>query len=132
MAVCNKDCFNCPHPDCINDELDYADYVEVAKRERALRATPDSEKKAAYNAAYYEKNREKLAAYQKAYYEKNREKKATDQHRLREVRKEELHLRLADAAKAFGASISAVSAWERGLIPCDTDALIARLREVYG
>ena len=76
MAVCNKDCFNCPFPDCINDEMDYEDYLDAATTEREI-ILPKSKKEkkaAARQKAYYEANREKVAARQKAYREANREK----------------------------------------------------------
>ena len=76
MAVCNKDCFNCPFPDCINDEMDHEDYLNSAtiEKEIILPKTAKQKKLAAQKKAYYEANREKLAAQQKAYYEANREK----------------------------------------------------------
>lgn len=55
-AVCNHDCFNCPHPDCILDRLTAHAYYEANK-----------DKIAAKNRAYYEANREELAAKHRAY-----------------------------------------------------------------
>ena len=49
-AVCDRNCFQCPFPDCVVDEMSY------------------DERK-----AYREANREKVAARQKAYREANRE-----------------------------------------------------------
>ena len=71
--ICNKDCFNCPYEDCINDEMDHEDYQEAADRDRELFMTPEKRKIAAGKKAYYEANREKIAAGQKAYREANRE-----------------------------------------------------------
>ena len=31
---CDQDCFNCPFPDCIEDEMTAADYDEARERER--------------------------------------------------------------------------------------------------
>lgn len=73
--ICNKDCFNCPYKDCINDEMDHEDYVEAAERDRNLKMMP--EKVASRNKAhnsYYAKNRERILAKRKVYYEANREK----------------------------------------------------------
>ena len=79
MSICNKDCFHCPYPDCINDEMDHEDYVESAELDKELRSTPEKRKVAAKQRAYYEANREKLAAYQKSYREANRDKVAAQQ-----------------------------------------------------
>ena len=75
--VCDRDCLNCIHPDCILDEgPDMAEYRALARMERDLFRSDAQKKAAAYKKAYYEANREKLVAYQKAYYEENREKVA--------------------------------------------------------
>ena len=76
MATCNRDCFNCPHPDCILEELEAEDYAEQRWIEREI-VNPKSRKEkeiAAKQRAYREANREELAAKQRAYYEANREK----------------------------------------------------------
>ena len=93
MSVCDKDCEHCKYPDCINDTMDHEDYVEAAKRDKALLATQKSRKAAAYKKAYYEANREKLAAQQKAYYEANREKVAAQQKAYREANREKVAAR---------------------------------------
>ena len=36
MAVCDKDCFNCPYDDCVLDELDAKDYAQTREIEGAL------------------------------------------------------------------------------------------------
>lgn len=35
--ICDKDCFNCPHPDCINDKLEIEDYRALDEMEKDLR-----------------------------------------------------------------------------------------------
>lgn len=56
MGICNKDCFNCPFPDCVNDEgEDAAEYAEAREREIAI-----------WDAQRDGQGR-KLAAYQRAY-----------------------------------------------------------------
>lgn len=142
-SICNKDCFNCPYPDCINDELDYEDYRELAQIDKDLTSTPikkklaaqqkayreaNREKVAAAQKAYREGNREKLAAAQKAYYEANREKLAAQQKAIKDTR---LRLGLSQkyAAALFGISGTAFSYWERGLVPCDADAALMTLQE---
>ena len=112
MRVCNKDCFHCPYPDCINDQMDHEDYIEASKRDKALRSTPKSKKVAAQKKAYYEANREKLAAQQK---------------KIKELRKE-LGLSLRTAASILRVSAATVSNWERGSIPCKISKVIRNLR----
>ena len=85
MKICNKDCFNCPFDDCINDEMDYEDYVESANRDKDLRSTSKRRKVAAQKKAYREANRDKVAEYQKAYYEANKIRIAENRRRRREV-----------------------------------------------
>lgn len=34
--MCNHDCYNCPHEDCINDELTFSDYVSSSRRDREV------------------------------------------------------------------------------------------------
>lgn len=72
---CNRDCFNCPYDDCIEDELELEDYRAEAEMERELlfSKTAAQKKAAARQKAYREANREKVAARQKAWYEANRE-----------------------------------------------------------
>ena len=86
--ICNKDCFNCPYEDCINDEMDHEDYREAADRNRELFMTPEKRKIAAGKKAYREANREKIAAGQKAYREANREKIAAGKKAYREANRE--------------------------------------------
>ena len=75
MAVCNKDCFNCPHPDCICDDLDAEDYRKAKEIDKLLHPQTKHQKKvAAKQRAYREANRDKLAAQRRAYYEANRDK----------------------------------------------------------
>lgn len=58
--VCDRDCFNCPHPDCILDNA----------RKRGYR---DPEKRREYLRAWREKNRERTNEYQREYYKRHRE-----------------------------------------------------------
>ena len=64
---CNKDCFNCPYPDC---------GVFTKPSESKQPAKPrirDKAKKAAYMRAYRAANKEKLSAYYKEYFSKNKQ-----------------------------------------------------------
>ena len=74
-AVCNEDCFHCPYPDCVRDDLTADTYAELALLENIINPpTLKQRKVAAYNRAYREANKEKVAAYNRAYYEANKEK----------------------------------------------------------
>ena len=73
VVICNKDCFNCPFPDCVNDDgLDWNGYKDARARDKLFR-TPEEKKLAAKQRAYREANREEIAAKKRAYYEANRE-----------------------------------------------------------
>ena len=77
--ICNKDCFACPYPDCINDEMDLDDYREADARDRALgtvrkaKGPPPVGGDAAKKAAARERARAKAREYNKAHREKIRE-----------------------------------------------------------
>ena len=127
MKVCDKDCFHCQYPDCINDDMDHEDYVEAAQRDKELRSTPEKRKVAAQKRAYYEANREKVAAQQRAYREANREKVAAQQRTVRETRLA-IGLSQVAAARILGVAQTTISMWERGLLRCDADAVAQALR----
>ena len=58
MAICNKDCFNCPFPDCVLDELDAEDYRKAKEVDDLLHPKTKQQKKAAaQQKAYREANR---------------------------------------------------------------------------
>ena len=91
MPICDKNCFACPFPDCINDEMDAADRRESRERDKLL-GVPRREK-CSESAAAEEHRRRALAYYHahaaeinakrrgnprikdqhRAYYRKNRE-----------------------------------------------------------
>lgn len=76
MPICDKNCFACPFPDCINDEMDADDYAEARGRDKLLQCPtgqgrrPDRtveeqrrermDRKNACNRAWYAKNRESI------------------------------------------------------------------------
>lgn len=76
MSICDRDCLHCPHPDCVCDEMDYADYQDADRIEREIihPRTARQERIAAYQRAYCESNRERIAAQKRAYREANRER----------------------------------------------------------
>lgn len=70
MGICNKNCLNCQHSDCVNDKLDYEDYLEEPVREEISHETMMARVRAnRYAQAHREQNRK--AAYN--YYIKNKE-----------------------------------------------------------
>ena len=91
-SICNEDCFHCPYPDCVRDDLTAATYAELATLEKTIINPPTlkQRKVAAYNRAYYEANKEKVAARQRAYREANKEKVAAYNRAYREANKEKL------------------------------------------
>lgn len=103
---CNKDCFHCPFPDCINDDLDHEDYRELARIEREEIFTKS------------EKQR-KVAAAQKAYREANREKVAAAQKNALRDYRSELGYTQREVAKLVGISQPLISQYEHGSVPYD-------------
>jgi len=92
IAKCDRNCFACPYPDCVNDEMiadDYRAEREIDKnflfplsaRQRSI---------AAYQKAYYEANRDEIAAKQKAYREANRDEIAAKQKAYGEANRDEI------------------------------------------
>ena len=62
--ICNKDCFACAFPDCINDEMDAADRRESRERDKLL-GVPRREKCSESDAA--EEHRRRALAYYRAH-----------------------------------------------------------------
>lgn len=64
-AVCTEDCFHCPYPDCVRDDLTAATYAELALLEKTIINPPTlkQRKLAAKQRAYYEANRDKWREY---------------------------------------------------------------------
>ena len=75
-SICNEDCFHCPYPDCIRDDLTAATYAELATIDKTIINPPTwkQRKVAAQQRAWYEANREKVAAQQRAYREAHKDK----------------------------------------------------------
>ncbi len=91
QPVCNEDCFHCPYPDCIRDDLTAATYAELATLEKTIINPPTlkQRKLAAQQRAYREANKEKVAAQKRAWYEANKEKVAAQKRAYREAKKKE-------------------------------------------
>jgi hypothetical protein len=89
MSSCNHDCFNCPYPDCIVDDMTAEEYRELSRIEREL-IRPKSRKElaiAAKKREYREANRESIAAKQREYREANRESIAAKKREYREAKR---------------------------------------------
>ena len=141
-TVCDRDCFNCPHPDCIREDLTAEDYAAARALETYVHPpTPAQIKIAAKQKAYYEENREAIAAKQKAYYEENREAIAAKQKAYREENREAIAAKQGRALYDFrtehgmtqtkigqllGVSQPTVSLWETGAVPFDLDAVLEK------
>lgn len=72
--VCNFNCFECPHPDCICDDFSRKEYVTDAEINRIAGMTRSKTglRKKEYLRKYYSERKEYAKAYQKSYYEKNK------------------------------------------------------------
>ena len=72
--VCNRDCFNCPHPDCICDEETQADIDAAERRDQAIQAGwSRAEKELRREREYRRTHREQAIAASRAYYAANKE-----------------------------------------------------------
>ena len=91
---CNHDCFNCPYPDCIEDEITDEE-VELSemrdgKVAEIIKALPKVEQKKIRDREYYLRNREKRLAYQKKYNKTNKKRIAEHRRQTFLERREEI------------------------------------------
>ena len=89
-TICNGDCFNCIHPDCIRDDIRPEDYQFARNAEKEYLISPEQKKLAAKQRAYRKANRDEIAAKQRAYREANRDEIAAYQRAYREANRDEL------------------------------------------
>lgn len=155
MRICNKDCENCVFDDCINDEMDADDYREAERRDKLCAGKSTASKKGrahylkyrdqylARSRKYYQAHKAEAIQYQKKYYAENRGRvnalkrehakrnRGMYGQKQRSIRTQRhaLGLTQKEAAKILGVSPSAVSQWERGIVPCKVDAVIRKLQE---
>lgn len=91
MPICDKNCFACAFPDCINDEMDAADRRESRERDKLL-GVPRREK-CSESAAAEEHRRRALAYYRAHAAEINAARRGSqrikDQHRAYYLRNRE-------------------------------------------
>ena len=111
--VCDRDCFHCPHPDCIREDLTAADYDDARALEAYIHPpTPAQRRIAAKQKAYREENREAIAAKQKARV-------------LSEFRREH-GMTQARLGRILGVSQPTISLWETGAVPFDLEAVLLK------
>ena len=124
-APCNKDCFNCPFDDCINDEMDSEDYAEAAKRDNLIKDTPERQRRLANQRSYYCSHREEILAYEREYRQKNRELiRAKSRHQYREKRK-------AQQKEYYQANKEKIAAKQKEHYAKNRERLSARARDYY-
>ena len=125
--VCDRDCFNCPHPDCILENLTAEDYAAARALEGYIHPpTPAEIRIAAKKKAYREENREAIAAKKKAYYEENREAIAAKKGRALYDFRTEHGMTQTKLGRLVGVSQPTISLWETGAVPFDLDAVLAK------
>ena len=145
MAICSKDCFHCPYPDCINDEMDAADYASSRAREKIINPpTMQARKRAASQRAYREAHKEEIAASHRAYREAHKEEIAASKRAYYEAHKD---VAMAEALRKYleehgytqqafaleiGVTKSMVSHWVNARMPIRNKAVLKRLEKAYG
>ena len=110
--VCDHNCFECPHQDCIADDMTAEEYRESVQRDRDTHLTDSIRKQ----RAYYEANREKIADQQRAY---------------REARRW-AGLKQKEVAAALGITQQAYSFWETGSVPSDYGTVMGAIAKLAG
>lgn len=75
--ACDRDCFNCPYPDCINNDMSAGELKEIQQRDQERKKTHSALSKEAYekhlarSRLYYHEHKEERRAYMKEYRSKN-------------------------------------------------------------
>lgn len=110
--VCDHNCFECPFPDCIADDMTAEERKESIARDRDTNITPERKKR----RAYYEANREKIADQQRAYREARRWAGLSQE----------------AVAEALRISQPAYSQWETGAVPSDSARVFRVIAELAG
>ena len=112
---CNRDCLNCPYPDCIDPPLSIGEYRELeAVDKEILHPKTEKQRRAlAYQKAYREANKDKLRC--QAAIKVARQKRNWSQEHL---------------ASQLGVTRTTLSLWELGKVPAQWDKLCAVLPEL--
>lgn len=158
--ICDRNCEHCQYDDCINDEMDMEDYRQADLRDELCMSKQELRKKEenhnrymrrrqqqlAYSRSYYRAHKEEVAIYHKVYnaqhrerlnaqkreYEKRNRGMFGQKQRVLRIHRQELGLTQKEAAKLLGVSPSAVSQWERGIMPCKVEAVLRKLTQRSG
>lgn len=113
QPVCDRDCFHCPYPDCIVDEMSAQERRDSSNRERSIVPKPPGKRSGTYMGkeyyrAYYHANQEKCRAYARAYYERHRDE-ITARVRARYREQQDLKRRLAQGRPEEAAETDSAS-----------------------
>lgn len=78
---CDKNCFECPYPDCINDEMNLEDYEAEKKIDKlaGVKSTPLNDKKVT-KRIHYLRHREELLEKKRSQRKKKKEEKQYGNH----------------------------------------------------
>ena len=127
---CNRDCLNCPYPDCIDPPLSIGEYRELeAVDKEILHPKTEKQRRAlAYQKAYHKANRDREAAYRKAYREANKDKLRCQA--AIKVARQKRNWSQEHLASQLGVTRTTLSLWELGKVPAQWDKLCAVLPEL--
>ena len=106
--TCNRDCFNCPYPDCICDEETPDDIDAAERRDEAIQAGWSSaEKELRRKREYRRTHREQAIAASRAYYATHKEYVSKKHAEWYKANKERILAQQKAYRKAHAAEISA-------------------------
>lgn len=106
--VCNRDCFNCPYPDCICDEETQEDIDAAERRDETIQTGwSRAEKKYRQQKRYRETHREQARAASHAHYAANRDYYREKHAEWYKANKERILAQQREYRKAHAAEISA-------------------------
>lgn len=90
--ICNRNCFSCPYPDCIDDSVTPADEAELSRIERNYILDSDARKRQPKQTLSPEERVARIRESQRAYREAHRKELAEKQrqraHKLRETKEQ--------------------------------------------
>ena len=94
---CDKNCFECPYPDCIYDGLDHEDYKAEKYLDTISGAKVCKTKdRSAYKKKWNQENKERIQAQAKKRYAENRESLLAYQRKYRQENKGRINARARD------------------------------------
>lgn len=106
--TCNRDCFNCPYPDCICDEESQDDIDAAERRDEAIQiGWSSAEKELRRKREYRRTHREQAIAASRAYYATHKEYVSKKHAEWYKANKERILAQQRAYRKAHAAEISA-------------------------